>query len=51
MTVYFTHLVTDRCAIKEVHYGFGDGPVDKTSSCRLATPPTRTASLTAPRFI
>ena len=29
MTVYFTHLVTYRCAIKEVRYGFGDGPVDK----------------------
>ena len=29
MTVYFTHLVTYRCAIREVRYGFGDGPVDK----------------------
>ena len=29
MTVYFTHLVTYRCAIKEVRYGLGDGPVDK----------------------
>ena len=29
MTVYFTHLVTYRCAIKEVRYGFGDVPVDK----------------------
>jgi hypothetical protein len=29
MTVYFTHLVTYRCAIKEVRYGFGDGPADK----------------------
>jgi hypothetical protein len=29
MTVYFTHLVTYRCAIKDVRYGFGDGPVDK----------------------
>jgi Caspase domain len=29
MLVYFTHLVTYRCAIKEVRYGLGDGPVDK----------------------
>jgi hypothetical protein len=29
MTVYFTHLVTYRCAIKEVHYGLGVQPVDK----------------------
>jgi hypothetical protein len=29
LTVYFTQLVTYRCAIKEVRYGFGDGPVDK----------------------
>ena len=29
MTVYFTHLVTYRCAIRQVRYGFGDGPVDK----------------------
>jgi len=29
MTVYFTHLVTYRCAIRQVRYGFGDGPVDR----------------------
>jgi Caspase domain len=29
MTVYFTHLVSYRCAIKEVRYGLGDQPVDK----------------------
>jgi hypothetical protein len=29
MTVYFTHLVTYRCAIKEVRYGLADQPVDK----------------------
>jgi hypothetical protein len=29
MLVYFTQLVTYRCAIKEVRYGLGDGPVDK----------------------
>ena len=29
MTVYFTHLVTYRCAVREVRYGLGDGPVDK----------------------
>lgn len=29
MTVYFTHLVTYRCAIRQVRYGFGEGPVDK----------------------
>jgi hypothetical protein len=29
LTVYFTQLVTYRCAIREVRYGFGDGPVDK----------------------
>jgi hypothetical protein len=29
MTVYFTQLVTYRCAIKEVRYGLGDQPVDK----------------------
>lgn len=29
MTVYFTQLVTYRCAIREVRYGLGDGPVDK----------------------
>jgi hypothetical protein len=28
MTVYFTHLVTYRCAIKDVRYGFGDQPID-----------------------
>lgn len=35
MTVYFTHLVTYRCAIKEVRYGFGDGPVDKVFNSAL----------------
>ncbi|MGC1178088.1 MAG: hypothetical protein ACLQF1_12845 [Methyloceanibacter sp.] len=29
MTVYFTQLVTYRCAISEVRYRLGDGPVDK----------------------
>ncbi|MGB6909708.1 MAG: caspase family protein [Methyloceanibacter sp.] len=29
LTVYFTQLVTYRCAIGEVHYGLGDGPTDK----------------------
>jgi len=29
MLVYFTQLVTYRCAIREVHYGLGDGPVEK----------------------
>jgi len=29
MLVYFTQLVTYRCAIREVRYGLGDGPVDK----------------------
>jgi hypothetical protein len=29
VTVYFTQLVTYRCAIKEVRYGFGDAPADK----------------------
>jgi hypothetical protein len=35
MTVYFTHVVTYRCAIKEVGYGFGDGPVDKVFNSAL----------------
>jgi hypothetical protein len=26
LTVHFTQLVSYRCAIKEVHYGLGDGP-------------------------
>jgi hypothetical protein len=41
MTVYFTHLVTYRCAIKEVHYGLGDQPVDtifKLPPCDPADP-------------
>ncbi len=29
MMVYFSQLITYRCAIREVRYGFGDGPVDK----------------------
>ena len=29
LTVYFTQVISYRCAIKEVHYGLGDGPVDK----------------------
>ncbi|MGH6824861.1 caspase family protein [Methyloceanibacter sp.] len=29
MTVYFTQLVSYRCAIKQVRYSFGDQPVDK----------------------
>ncbi len=29
MTVYFTHLISYRCAIQEVRYGFNDGPLDK----------------------
>jgi len=29
MLVYFTQLVTYRCAIREVRYGLGDGPVEK----------------------
>jgi hypothetical protein len=29
MLAYFTHLVTYRCAIKEVRYGLADQPVDK----------------------
>jgi hypothetical protein len=29
LTVYFTQLVTYRCAIHEVRYRFGDGPLDK----------------------
>ncbi len=29
LTVYFTQLVSYRCAIKEVRYGLSDGPVDK----------------------
>jgi hypothetical protein len=41
MTVYFTQLVTYRCAIKEVRYGFGDGLVDKVfklQPCDAADP-------------
>ncbi|MEM7429172.1 MAG: caspase family protein, partial [Pseudomonadota bacterium] len=29
LTVYFTHLISYRCAIREVRYGLGDGPLDK----------------------
>ncbi|MGE0611107.1 MAG: caspase domain-containing protein [Hyphomicrobiales bacterium] len=29
MQVYFTHLVSYRCAIKEVRYGYNDGPTDR----------------------
>jgi hypothetical protein len=28
MTVYFTHLITYRCAIREVRYGYNDGALD-----------------------
>ena len=41
MTVYFTHLVTYRCAVREVRYGLGDGPVDrmfKLPPCDAADP-------------
>ena len=33
-TVYFTQLVTYRCAIKEVRDGLGSGPVDKVFELR-----------------
>lgn len=29
ITIYFTHLVSYRCAIQEVRYGFNDGALDK----------------------
>jgi hypothetical protein len=29
MLVYFSQLITYRCAIKQVRYGYNDGPVDK----------------------
>ena len=29
MTVYFSHLISYRCGIKEVRYSFNDGPADK----------------------
>jgi hypothetical protein len=29
MKVYFTHLITYRCAIAEVHYGYNGAPADK----------------------
>ena len=64
MLVYFTHLVAYRCAIKEVRYGFGDGPVDKVFKlppCDAADPhsvpggatlymkvPPKTASMQVP---
>jgi len=35
MKVYFTHLITYRCAIHEVRYGYDDGPTDKV----FALPP------------
>ena len=41
MTVYFTHLVTYRCAVRKVRYGLGDGPVDrmfKLPPCDAADP-------------
>ena len=41
MTVYFTHLVTYRCAVREVRYGLGDRPVDrvfKLPPCDAADP-------------
>ena len=49
MTVYFTHLVTYRCAIKEVRYGFGDGPVDKVFNSALRRRPPRTVCPRTPR--
>jgi hypothetical protein len=41
MLVYFSHLVTYRCAIHEVRYGYNGGPVDqvyKLPPCDLADP-------------
>ena len=29
LTVYFTHLISYRCGIREIRYGLGDGPADK----------------------
>jgi hypothetical protein len=40
-TVYFSHLVSYRCGIAEVRYGFDDGPVDKVwplPPCDAANP-------------
>jgi len=39
MLVYFTQLVTYRCAIREVRYGLGDGPVDKIFKLPPCDPP------------
>jgi Caspase domain len=41
MLVYFSHLVTYRCAIQEVHYGYNGGPVDqvyKLPPCNILDP-------------
>lgn len=41
MKVYFTHLITYRCAIKEVRYGYNDGPTDKVFTLRPRRPAQR----------
>ncbi|MGZ8988271.1 MAG: hypothetical protein ACXW2N_18230, partial [Allosphingosinicella sp.] len=38
MKVYFTHLITYRCAIKEVRYGYNDGPADKVFTLPACDP-------------
>jgi Caspase domain len=50
MLVYFSHLVTYRCAIHEVRYGYNGGPWTKSTSCHLATSLTPTAFPTRPRW-
>jgi len=42
-TVYFTHLISYRCGISKVRYGFNDGPADKVwplPACDPAKPHT-----------
>ncbi len=42
-TVYFTHLISYRCGIREVRYGFNDAPADKVwplPACDPAKPHT-----------
>jgi hypothetical protein len=41
MLVYFSHLITYRCAIKEVRYAYDGGPVDqvyKLPPCHVLDP-------------
>jgi hypothetical protein len=51
MLVYFSHLITYRCSIQEVRYGYNGGISIRSISCRRAISSIPTASPRTPRFI